>query len=108
VFRAQSYFGFAYARMKMDAESFGGANGRPRDVPETPQTVRYVAVPHWSLALLAGVLPFAWFRRVPGNHRRAARRVRGFCAGCGYDLRGSRERCPECGGVPDIAPQHAA
>lgn len=31
---------------------------------------------------------------------REQRVKRGLCPGCGYDLRGSLDRCPECGSVP--------
>jgi hypothetical protein len=35
--------------------------------------------------------------------RKRARIDRGFCFVCGYDLRASPERCPECGTVPNRA-----
>ncbi|HZN69920.1 MAG TPA: zinc ribbon domain-containing protein [Tepidisphaeraceae bacterium] len=49
-----------------------------------------------ALLLLTGLtlLP-AW--------RRRRRRLRGLCEHCGYDLRSSDERCPECGA--DIPPK---
>jgi hypothetical protein len=60
---------------------------------------RGIAVPTWSLAVLTGLLPVIWTWRV-----RWARRVRrfraGFCFSCGYDLRGTPDRCPECGTIP--------
>jgi hypothetical protein len=51
-------------------------------------------VPYWSFLCAAAVLPAAWLVRRAQNARRARR---GRCAVCGYDLRASPERCPECG-----------
>jgi drug/metabolite transporter (DMT)-like permease len=53
-----------------------------------------VTISYWLLTALAGTLPglrlLAWYRH-------AARRPIGHCRTCGYDLRGSTLRCPECG-----------
>ncbi len=37
-----------------------------------------------------------WWSVLP-LHRRRKRKKLGLCLKCGYDLRGSSERCPECG-----------
>ena len=58
-----------------------------------PDGVRYANVPYWSLAAASG-LPGAIAARAAWK-RRGKRR--GVCTACGYDLRASRERCPECG-----------
>lgn len=58
-----------------------------------------VTVPHWAILTLAGVLPVHWLIR---RHRLRIRRQRmaaGLCAACGYDLRATHDRCPECGAM---------
>jgi hypothetical protein len=52
---------------------------------------QHLAVPIYPLPLAAGAV-LAWrIRRGPRT------RTPGCCAKCGYDLRASPERCPECG-----------
>ena len=48
------------------------------------------------IPLVASGFVFIWL--IPG-HRRRKRKKLGLCVGCGYDLRGSKERCSECGQV---------
>jgi hypothetical protein len=60
-----------------------------------------IVLPHWLLAASAGILPLArWALAVHRRVRRARRVAAGLCLVCGYDLRGSPDRCPECGTVP--------
>ena len=49
-------------------------------------------VPLWSIVIVTAIGPIAWV--VPRERRH---RATGLCAVCGYDLRESPERCPECG-----------
>ena len=62
-------------------------------------------VPFWSLAAVTAALPLAWTMR-----RLRARRARtaGLCPACGYDLRATPERCPECRRLPAATPATAA
>ncbi len=54
-------------------------------------------IPLWLPLLLFALAPVAHLRR----QRQAWRRgVNGLCVRCGYDLRASPGRCPECGAVP--------
>jgi hypothetical protein len=62
-----------------------------------PWEAKNIRVPYWSLALILGVAPTA---RVANIVRSRRCRRRGLCHVCGYDLRASPERCPECGTTP--------
>jgi hypothetical protein len=58
---------------------------------------RNLEVPNWFLAAALAVLPL-W--RFAGGIRRRRWKARGLCSVCGYDLRATPDRCPECGAVP--------
>jgi len=55
---------------------------------------RIVSIPHWVPILLL-LVPMALLIVGRARARRAARV--GLCRKCGYDLRASPDRCPECG-----------
>jgi hypothetical protein len=67
-----------------------------------------IGVPHWLIVAVTVALPAT--RLIGGikayrRHRRLRERhAQGLCTACGYDLRETRERCPECG-TPVLLPR---
>jgi hypothetical protein len=69
---------------------------------------RWLRVPYWFMGMVAITMPAA--RATASVQQRWARRRgrAGACPTCGYDLRASPDRCPECGtpaaeGSPRVA-----
>jgi hypothetical protein len=83
----RSWWGFAYIT--------GTSNG-------VPQPWWLFMAPHWSLALLFTIAPLTWLIR---RLRRAT--PAGLCPTCGYDLRATPDRCPECGNASGITTANA-
>jgi len=94
-------FGFGY-------ESWNAPDHQPRPTPavdlgyEPPGAYRsrHVSFPLWLPATLFALPPALWLRRRL-KRRRGARA--GHCPRCGYDLRATPEKCPECGEEPGCA-----
>jgi hypothetical protein len=60
-----------------------------------------VTIPHWLALMLASALPaFTAIRWI----REHGARQGGSCTTCGYDLRATPDRCPECGAAPARPP----
>jgi hypothetical protein len=70
-----------------------------------PASARIIHIPHWFAALLFAIFPAIRLRSILRTRRlnRA-----GLCERCGYDLRATPDRCPECGAVPAAEAKAAA
>jgi hypothetical protein len=60
-----------------------------------------LTLPLWSVAAMGLIAPARWVLR---RRRDRRRRRDSRCVHCGYDLRATPGRCPECGALP--APPH--
>jgi hypothetical protein len=65
---------------------------------------RIAVMSYWKLAAPTLTLPILWIASLVATCTRAdRRRRRQLCTECGYDLRATPERCPECGAIPEKA-----
>ena len=67
-----------------------------RNLAQQGSSIAYLAVPYWFLEGLTSLPPIVWFWLL----RRRLHYPSGCCPKCGYDLRATPDRCPECGTIP--------
>jgi hypothetical protein len=87
---AHQYLRWAFLRLGYWAEDRPARDG-------TPRGSYILIVPEWALIAMFLGWPLMWARGVLRRRQRERWAVEGRCRRCGYDLRGSPGRCPECG-----------
>ena len=68
-------------------------------------TYRGVGVPFWAIIVSGAVLPAFWTVSFLRHRRRLSRPTEPLCPACGYDLRATPGRCPECGAMQVGSPE---
>ena len=80
---AEGYWGFRYG-------SYSAIQA-----PGRAETFYHLTVPYWTPIVLVTLLAFWPLRKARKLMYRA--RHPNLCVACGYDIRATRDRCPECG-----------
>ena len=88
--------GLGFAYLVHPGDSTGSI---PGTVPPATalMTGTFAKAPLWPISMATILLPASWAAR---RCKRFRLMRKGRCPSCGYDLRATPERCPECGAVP--------
>lgn len=86
-------------RAPYDSWGFACEVQRPRYESTSLHDWRHYRVmfPHWAAVVAVGIPPLGLLQPVVAYLRSRRRARRGLCRACGYDLRATPRRCPECG-----------
>lgn len=95
------------ARSDLESRRWGAVgieviNGAIFDSLLWHERITAIALPMPVVFVLSLLMPVIRNRSFRRKRRIASRRARGCCVFCGYDLRASAGRCPECGSVPEV------
>ena len=89
----------AVAEVKEEGRTLGGFGVLDTAGGGTSTRSIVLMFPHWFAVVVFAVAPcclaIGKLRAIRSNRRKRD----GRCVRCGYDLRASRERCPECGAI---------
>jgi hypothetical protein len=76
-------------------QSYGGSD-YSQGGPPIPNLTRYAEFPYWPILLVTALLFWWWIMSL---RRKRLRMTDLQCQNCGYDLRATPTRCPECGTI---------
>jgi hypothetical protein len=92
------WFGFGFDR----TESYG-FDESVGPVTTQVSSSHNVRIDNWLIAMLTAPLPTWRLLAYLKRRKRQSRAAKGQCMTCGYDLRGTPKRCPECGTISSVS-----